>query len=159
MKLRVLAAACFTGLLASPVMAADVSHYICRSGHVEKVENSKELHIYAFIENGLAIGQIEKEPFHAMNSRCVGLVERRKLEKGANIGNGYCKYADKDGDGTVLSWKFKGKDRTWQFISGTGKWQGISGSGFYSVPVRSKSMFPGTFQNCVHVSGSYKLAP
>jgi hypothetical protein len=159
MKYRVLAVGCFATLLAAPAMAADVSHYICRSGEIEKVENSKELLIYAFIEKGLAIGQIKNEAFHAMNSRCVGLVERKKLEKGANIGNGYCKYADKDGDGTVLSWKFKGKDRTWQFISGTGKWKGISGNGHYTVPVRSKSMFKGTFQNCVHVTGSYKLAP
>jgi len=159
MKVRVLVVACLTTFFSTPILAADVNHYICRSADIANVENSQELKIFSFVDKGLIVAQVDKEAFHAMNSRCVGLVEIQKLKEGANIGNGYCKYADKDGDATVLEWKFKGKESTWSFISGTGKWKGITGSGIYTVPVQSKGMFEGTFQNCVHVTGSYQVTP
>ncbi len=159
MKAFAISLTCIAALTTAQAQAADVNHYICRSADRVVVSDSDALQISYFVDTGILVGQVDNEAFHAMNARCVGLLEIWKEKEAAGRGGvGYCSYADREDNATVLEWKFKGTTRTWSFIHGTGKWKGINGGGKYTVPVRSKTQVPGTFQSCVHVTGTYSLS-
>ena len=140
--------------------AADVNHFICRSATIHPATMTDDLKLFVWADNGVIIGQQEHSAFHAMNSQCVGVTKREKGKKGS-MANGYCNYRDSDGDSAALQWAHPhGGPRAWSFIHGTGKWKGITGGGAYNTRqtgVRTKAQTQGTFQSCVHVTGTYAL--
>ncbi len=152
-------------LCGSPVAAEEVNHYIARSADMAIVEMSETVRLFTFDDKGLIIGQIDKSAFHGMNSRCNGILMGLKdnVLQQANTAmvtsaNGYCKYLDKDGDAVYLEWHLESDtQRHWEFVLGTGKWKGIKGGGKYTVGLGNKTQVKGTFQNIVHVMGTYEL--
>jgi hypothetical protein len=75
--------------------------------------------------------------------------------------NGYCKYLGKDGNAIYLE-RAHGPtiQRAWSFIAGTGKWKGITDGGDYNTPefgASTKVQVKDALQNCVQVTGTYKL--
>ena len=140
--------------------ADEVNHFICRSATIRPAVWTDDLKLFVWDDNGVIVGQQEKSAFHAMNSQCVGVTKREKGKKGS-MANGYCNYSDKDGDLVALQWAHPhGGPRKWSFIAGTGKWTGITGGGVYNTAesgVRTKPQTKGTFQSCVHVTGTYEV--
>ena len=145
------------------VLAGKVNHFMCHAADRIDIEWSDELKLSTFDSKGLIVGQIKTSPFHAMNSRCNGVLRTQPgLKPDVIVANGYCNYHDNDGDAVYYEWS-RTQDRNhqpWTFILGTGKWKGITGGGDWNAHksgIVSKPQVEGTFQNCVHITGTYEL--
>ena len=87
--------------------------------------------------------------------RCVGM---NASLGGKNSQNTLCEAVDRDGD-KQLAHVALGTDGkvTREVISGTGKFEGLQMSGIM-VPLGTfPTIKPGTFQNCYHHTGTYKM--
>lgn len=87
--------------------------------------------------------------------RCVGL---NTSLGGKNSQNTLCEAVDHDGD-KQLAYLVLGSDGkvTREVLAGTGKFEGMQMNGIL-VPLGSYPIIkPGTFQNCNHQTGTYKL--
>ena len=87
--------------------------------------------------------------------RCIGI---NKAFKGVVSGTAICEAVDKDGDKTLSMYEIDGSGASRTHLEGTGKYEGL-----VMVSDRTKSLGPfpsvkqGTFQNCNHQTGTYKL--
>jgi hypothetical protein len=127
----------------------------CRSGTVDVLAKTEDMYVRSAVWNGIDQSHHENKLFDNWTHRCMAIsadIAGKKLR------NGYCKYMDPDGDFVVLDWPAApGKPGTWKFLQGTGKWKGITGGGDYKVTKWGKPIEKGTFQFCIHVTGTLEL--
>ena len=95
-------------------------------------------------------GMFDKETFH-----CVGM---NASLGGKNSGSTVCEATNAGGDKrlTYFSIGTDGKV-TREFVSGTGKYEGMVMSGTVEPLGPFPEIQPGTFQDCNHQTGTYKL--
>jgi len=128
----------------------------CSSGTITMVSESKDLTVYGIDEKGITRSNHANKVLGNMTFHCVGVV---RTMGGKTLGNGYCKFADPDGEHVVTEFAYSGEkgDGTWNYLQGTGKWKGITGGGKYRRVTSGKPITPGTVQNCVRATGSFTL--
>jgi hypothetical protein len=127
----------------------------CLSGTASPVAFSKTHFGFSYE----TMGTIRSNPPGGMldNStfRCVGM---NASLGGKNSQNTLCEAVDRDGD-KQLAYLVLGSDGkvTREVISGTGKFEGLQMSGTM-VPLGTyPTIKPGTFQNCNHQTGTYRM--
>jgi hypothetical protein len=127
----------------------------CWSGVNNTITFSKAYTASSFEMTGIDRSNPPGGMFDKNTFRCVGM--NASLD-GKNIGSTVCEAIDPDGD-KRLSYFSLGSDGkvTRENITGTGKYEGMVASG----TVQPLGPFPvvkdGTFQNCNHQTGTYKL--
>ncbi len=144
-------------LLVPGVLAADpVDVVSCRSGTATVLHGSEALTLLSIEAKGVQRGQEGNAAWDVASDRCIGVV---RTGDGSSSSNGFCKAQDADGDLWLVEWRATAPEGgRWSYLGGTGKWQGISGGGEWRYILRTEPIAPGTFQNCVHITGSYELA-
>jgi len=95
-------------------------------------------------------GMFDKNSF-----RCVGMTTSFD---GKNTGSTVCETTDRDGDKRLAYFSASSDGKvTRENVSGTGKYEGFTASGTV-VPLGPFPIVkPGTFQDCNHQTGTYKL--
>ena len=153
------------GLAASTVAGSAVAQTLpkegsydftaCLSGTASPIAFSKTHFGFSYE----AMGTIRSTPSGGMmdNStfRCVGM---NASLGGKNSQNTLCEAVDRDGD-KLLAYLTIGSDGkvTREVLSGTGKFEGLQMSGIM-VPLGTfPTIKPGTFQNCNHQTGTYRM--
>jgi hypothetical protein len=127
----------------------------CWSGVSNTITFSKAYTAFSFEMTGIDRSNPPGGMFDKNTFRCVGM--NASLD-GKNIGSTVCEAIDPDGD-KRLSYFSLGSDGkvTRENMTGTGKYEGMVASG----AVQPLGPFPvvkdGTFQNCNHQTGTYKL--
>lgn len=86
--------------------------------------------------------------------RCVGA---NSMFAGKRAGTALCEVIDRDGDKSLNRFTFEGKGTTRTFVAGTGKYEGMQISGSAEELGPFPTIKPGTFQNCNHQTGTYKM--
>ena len=126
----------------------------CWSGESTMSVASKELVVMSFEMKGICRSNIDDKIFDNTTFQCVGI---SKIEAGKPMGQGFCKFMDKDGDYLVGETTSAGPEGTWKAFYGTGKFKGITASGKNMYITNSKPIVEGTFQNCNRATGTYEL--
>lgn len=86
--------------------------------------------------------------------RCVGI---NTLFAGKRAGTALCEVLDRDGDKALSRFETEGSKATRTHIAGTGKYDGMEISSSAEQLGPFPTIKPGTFQNCNHQTGTYKL--
>jgi len=94
-------------------------------------------------------GMFDKNTF-----RCVGV--NYSLDGKAG-GTAVCEAVDPDGDKRLTFFTIAGDKVVRENVTGTGKYQGMVASGTVQTLGPFPAIKPGTFQNCNHQTGTYKL--
>jgi hypothetical protein len=76
---------------------------------------------------------------------------------GKSAGTALCEVVDRDGDKILDRFETEGPKQTATFIAGTGKYDGMELSGTAELLGPFPTVKPGTFQNCNHQTGTYKM--
>lgn len=147
-------------LLSSGTASAQVSyeHTTCRAGTVSVLAQADKMIVWTLDHKGVSIGDNANSPFHGFTQRCVGTVANIE---GRAAANGWCKNVDPNsGEWTVVDWTAGDKPGhgTWSIRYGSGKWKGATGGGTYEPLGPTKPVEAGTYQNCVRVKGTLKMA-
>jgi hypothetical protein len=157
LKTRLLACAALAALLAAGSGYAQQPYdsITCRAGTMAPIAQADNVLVWALEHRG--VSQSSDPTFNGFTQRCIGVVA---AVEGKVSANGWCRSVDpKTGDWTLVDWT--GSDKpghgTWSFRYGTGKWKGVSGGGTYEPMGPTKAVEPGTYQNCSHAKGTYKL--
>jgi hypothetical protein len=94
-------------------------------------------------------GFYDKTAFH-----CVGM---NTSIDGNVSGVAVCEAMDKDGDKTLTRFEASGGRTVRMQLAGTGKYEGALIAGSVETLGPFPTIKPGTFQNCNHQTGTYKL--
>lgn len=86
--------------------------------------------------------------------RCVGM--NYSLDGKAG-GTAVCEAVDRDGDKRLTFFTIAGDKVVRENVTGTGKYEGMVASGTVQPLGPFPGIKPGTFQNCNHQTGTYKL--
>jgi hypothetical protein len=86
--------------------------------------------------------------------RCVGTTYAFGAKPSGTL---VCETVDRDGDKTLARYDVRDGGTTRTFIAGTGKYDGMVSSGTTKVLGPFPTVKAGTFQNCNHQTGTYKL--
>ena len=92
--------------------------------------------------------------FDKSTFRCVGL--NASLD-GKNTGSNVCESIDVDGDKRLTSFSTGDGKVTRTNVAGTGKYEGMITMGTVELLGPFPTIKDGTFQNCNHQTGTYKL--
>ena len=127
----------------------------CLSGVVNAVAFSKTQFGYSYEAMGTARSN---PPGGMMDNSTVRCVVMNTSLNGKNTQNTLCETVDRVGDKQLALVLLASDGRiTRDVIAGTGKFEGLQMSGSM-VPVGTfPTIKPGTFQNCNHQTGSYKM--
>ena len=127
----------------------------CLSGVVNAVAFSKTQFGYSYEATGTARSNPSGGMMDDTTVRCVGM---NTSLGGKNTQNTLCETIDRDGDKQLALVLLASDGRiTRDVIAGTGKFEGLQMSGSM-VPVGIfPTIKPGTFQNCNHQTGTYKM--
>lgn len=138
----------FAALAAQPIDFTS-----CRAGTFSVLAQTDDLMLMAIEHRGIDQSTQEDGLFDNYTHKCNGVMEYRGK---MSSGTGYCKYLAPDGDFVTIRWANSGErsEGTWEFLSGTGKWQGVKGKGTYQNSAKGKGIEAGTYQNCIHVTGT-----
>ena len=148
----VLVIACCT--FASVVHAGPYDLTNCFDGETTMLVASKELVVFSYNLKGICRSNNDDKLFDNTSFQCVGIT---KIVNGKEMGQGICKFLDKDGDITVGETTSTGAEGTWKAFYGTGKMKGITGSGKNMYITSSKPIIEGSFQNCNRATGNYEI--
>ena len=137
--------------LAGTVQAQQaLDHVTCRAGTVTVLAKDKDMIIWSLDHRGVNYSSDPSYPFNGSTQRCIGVVANIG---GKPSGNGWCRTVDaKSGDWNIADWQVGDKPGhgTWHFRYGTG-------GGTFEPVAPTKSVDPGTYQNCTHIKGTVKL--
>jgi hypothetical protein len=160
LKLPIVSAAWVVAALAVASSVADVpkeGHYdftSCWSG-VSNVIAFSKTHIALSFE---LTGTNRSNPPGGFNDktsfRCVGV---HSVLDGKGAGTALCEVLDRDGDKILDRFETEGPKQTATFIAGTGKYEGMELSGTAELLGPFPTIKPGTFQNCNHQTGTYRM--
>ena len=127
----------------------------CWSGVPTAIRFSKTHFAFSYEMTGTNFSNPPGGLFDKNTFRCVGMNATLGSER---VGNLVCEAVDRDGD-KRLAYFALGKDGKYarQEVAGTGKYQGMVTDG----QIEEMGPFPvikrGTFQNCNHQTGTYRL--
>ena len=129
--------------------------YACTSGMVNEIAFSKDYRVMSIEQWGSTLsippgGMLDKGVFH-----CLGL---STVFSGKNVYSHYCELVFAGGD-KILATFSPGPDGTSirDTVAGTGKYEGLELRGKVLQVGPYPVVKPGTFQNCNHQTGTYKL--
>lgn len=129
--------------------------YACTSGVVNEIAFSKDYRVMSIEQRGSTLsippgGMLDKGVFH-----CLGLWT---VFTGKNVYSNYCELVFAGGD-KILATFTPGPDGTSirDTVVGTGKYEGLALSGKVMQLGPYPVLKPGTFQNCNHQTGTYKM--
>ncbi|MEO8718564.1 MAG: hypothetical protein ABI423_10150 [Burkholderiales bacterium] len=159
LKTRLQSCAAFAALLVFTAASAQQPYdsITCRAGTITPLAQAEKVFVWALDHRGVSQTSDPKDPFNNFTQRCIGVVA---AVEGKISGNGWCRSVDpKTGDWTLIDWTASDKPGhgTWSFRHGTGKWQGVTGGGTYEPTGATRPVEAGTYQNCVHGMGTWKL--
>jgi len=127
----------------------------CWSGVATPINFSKTAHAFSYEFTGENRsnppgGLFDKSSFH-----CIGM---NAVLNGKRVSNAVCEALDRDGD-KRLTYFALGTDGKYhpENIAGTGKYDGFVMNGTVKPLGPFPAIKPGTFQNCNHQTGTYKL--
>jgi hypothetical protein len=127
----------------------------CWSGSTQLIAFSKTHNAFTYEMMGVVVSKVPGSIFDNNTFRCVGLATSFAGKPGgANV----CEAIDGDGDKRLSSFSMAADGQfTREFIGGTGKYEGMT----MTTNVTRMGPFPtikaGTFQECNHQTGTYKL--
>ena len=127
----------------------------CWSGVSSLISFSKTHSAFSYEMSGTTRSNPPGGMFDKHSFRCVGM---NASLGGKNTGTAVCEAIDKDGDKRLTYFSIASDGKvTRENVTGTGKYEGMVASG----TVLPLGPFPvvkaGTFQDCNHQTGSYKL--
>lgn len=127
----------------------------CWSGVSNVIAFAKEYTAYSYEMTGTGRSNPPGGMFDMTTFRCVGL--NSSLDK-SNSGITVCEAIDRDGD-RRLSYFSVASDGTVtrKSVAGTGKYDGMVTTTVVEPLGPFPTIKPGTFQNCNHQTGTYKL--
>ena len=103
-------------------------------------------------------GTIQSSPpggmFDRVAFRCLSL---DTTLDGKTTSTTMCEGVDKDGDKYLNHIVNDGQNSTRRVVAGTGKFEGMTASGTVQGAGPFSVVKPGTFQNCSHQTGTYKM--
>jgi hypothetical protein len=126
----------------------------CWAGTSNPIEFSKTHSAFTYDMSGASRASEAGTLFDKVSFHCIGL---SMAFEGKTSGVTVCEGIDKDGDKYLSHFVQAGTTNTRTHVSGTGKYEGA----VLSSSVEGLGPFPvikaGTFQNCNHQTGTYKL--
>lgn len=127
----------------------------CWSGVSNLIAFSKTHFAYSYEFTGTNRSNPPGGMFDKMSVRCVGM---NSSFGGRTAGNTVCEALDPDGDKRLTYFSFgRGGGLVKEVISGTGKYDGMISDG-ETIPLGPFPVVkPGTFQDCNHQTGTYKM--
>jgi hypothetical protein len=140
---------------AEPPKEGSYDYTACWSGISNAVTFSKTHTASSFeltgaIRSNPTGGMFDKETF-----RCVGM---DASPGGKNTGSTVCEAIDADGNKRLSTFSVGSDGKvTREFVVGTGKYEGMVTTGTVEPLGPFPVIKPGTFQNCNHQTGTYKL--
>jgi hypothetical protein len=162
LKMRCASAAVVAALAVAGTAAAGTlpkegsyDYTACWSGVPTMIGFSKTHFAFSYEMTGTNFSNPPGGLFDKNTFRCVGMNATLGSER---VGNLVCEAVDRDGD-KRLAYFALGKDGKYarQEVAGTGKYQGMVTDG----QIEEMGPFPvikrGTFQNCNHQTGTYRL--
>jgi hypothetical protein len=155
---QVLIAALFSGT--SVAIAADFppegkyDFTACWSGVSNPIQFSKTHTAFTYDMTGSSRASQSGAMFDKTSFHCIGL---SMVLDGKGSGVTVCEAVDKDGDKLLTRFDQSGTANTRTQISGTGKYEGAAIAGSVEPLGPFPSIKVGTFQNCNHQTGTYKL--
>jgi hypothetical protein len=115
-----------------------------------KAHTARNYELTGAIRSNPAGGMFDKESFH-----CVGM-DASLGEK--HSGSAVCEAKSAGGDKRLTYFSFGNDGKvTRDFVAGTGKYEGMVTSGSVEPLGPFPEIKPGTFQDCNHQTGTYKL--
>ena len=126
----------------------------CSVGVTNRIDFSKTHLAYSFEQTGVVRSNPPGGMFDQNSYRCVGLYTSFD---GKISSSTVCESIDPDGDKRLSTFSREGDKFVREEIVGTGKYEGMVSSGTGEFLPAFPTIKPGTFQNCNHQTGTYKL--
>jgi hypothetical protein len=145
---------------ASTALAADLSpegkydFTSCYSGVTTPIQFSKTHSAFTFEMTGTTLASQPGAMFDKVSYRCIGL---NTTLDGKTTAVTICEAVDKDGDKSLSRYDNTGGKGVRIQLAGTGKYEGSVVTGSAEPLGPFPTIKPGTFQNCTHQMGTYKL--
>jgi len=157
---------CMTATTLAAAMSVPSAH----AADLPKEGNYDFMSCYSGVSNAIAFsktygattseltGTIQTSPpggmFDKVAFRCLSL---DTTLDGKTTSTTMCEGVDKDGDKYLNHIVNDGQNNTRRVVSGTGKYEGMTASGMVKGMGPFAVVKPGTFQNCSHQTGTYKM--
>lgn len=127
----------------------------CFSGTTRLMTFSKTNSAWTSEYSGTNRSENAASPFDRTTFRCIAFVASRN---GKPSGNSMCETTDRDGDKYLTHFNQVGDGTsTREAVAGTGKFEGLITKGVSSPLGPFPSIDPGSIQNCVRQTGTYKM--
>lgn len=126
----------------------------CWSGVTNLMTFSKTHTAFSYEMTGSSRASQAGAMFDKTSFRCIGL---SMSFSGKGSGVTVCEAVDKDGDKLLSRFDQSSGKNTRTQVSGTGKYEGAEIAGSVEALGPFPTIKPGTFQNCNHQTGTYKL--
>jgi hypothetical protein len=128
----------------------------CYSGVMTPIAFSKAYGAFTYEMTGATMSNPPGGMFDKLAFRCIGYGTGFE---GKNTNNNVCEATDKDGDKMFAKFFLDsdGVTSRREVLAGTGKYEGIVSSGTAVTFGPFPTAKVGTFQNCNHQTGTYKL--
>ena len=148
------------GLLPAVAVAADLpkegnyEYTACWSGTSNTIAFSKTHSATSFEQMGTILSTVPGGLFDKETFRCVGA---NAAFAGKYTSTATCEGIDPDGNKRLTYFSSSDGKITREFVVGTGKYEGMVTSGTVQPLGPFRTIKEGTFQNCNHQKGTYKL--
>jgi hypothetical protein len=126
----------------------------CNIGVTNRIDFSKTHWAYSYEQTGIVRSNPPGGLFDQSTSRCVGLFTSFE---GKISSSSVCESLDTDGDKRLATFSRQGDKLVRTEITGTGKYDGMVSTGVGDVLPAFPEIKPGTYQNCNHQTGTYKM--
>lgn len=126
----------------------------CWSGVSSVIDFSKTHSALSYEMTGVVRSNQPGGLFDKNTFRCVGMNYSLDGKAGGTV---VCEAVDPDGDKRLTFFTIAGDKVVRENVTGTGKFEGMVASGTVSPLGPFPTIKPGTFQNCNHQTGTYKL--
>jgi len=144
----------FSAFAVEPPKEGSYDFNSCWSGVNNTITFSKTHTASSFEMTGTTRSNPPGGMFDKSTFRCVGI---NALFDGKVTASNVCETIDEDGDKRLLSFSTVDGKITRNNVAGTGKYEGIVTAGTVENLGPFPSIKDGTFQNCNHQTGTYKL--
>jgi hypothetical protein len=156
-----IAAVAFVAATALPLAAAQglpkegrIDYVACWSGASNPMPFSKTQSAMTYEHTGTTRSNLPDSPFDKLSFRCIGM--NTSFDGKTSVAT-VCEAVDKDGD-KMLNHFVQSEGRLVRTtVAGTGKFEGISTEANVVSLGPFPPVKPGTFQNCNHQTGSYRI--
>jgi hypothetical protein len=157
---------CIAGVVASSAIGAAPAaaqalpkegrfdYIACWSGSSNPMAFSKTHSALTFEHTGSTRSNLPDSPFDKLSFRCLGM---NSNFDGKAAGMTVCEAVDKDGDKMLNHFVLTEGRVVRSTVAGTGKFEGIGTEATVATLGPFPTVKPGTFQNCNHQTGTYRL--